>query len=604
MLTSQTLFYHPEFTSNCPPIIKDAQVLYDNQRLFTNFEIEQLNEKFKSANVGRYHRRMIEVQDEHGNFSKSPYGIIKGDRGLYAVYRNKIEDKSVIVGVGGTAIVKYVSLLSSGKFYILKIIQEGRNLTRSKARAIYLAEFNALKKINRADTASLISVSKKGVPKFFLIMELASGYELYQLLSDRNYLLPKTPSLLKEIAIRLLLELINIHAAGLLILDIKSENIILDPVTCDITHIDFGLALEFDPNKNTPAIGSIRGTPECMPPEVLQFAFTLKRKKGGCLPPIHYTKAVDIYSEGIVLCELLLGLDFQLDPQKKLVISQASKPLIQEEAITDILLKMIHFDPNQRPQLTEVVQVFEAARLPSVASISTPQPIPLLIRGREKRTESKLTEKNLKSLRSSVHDKDEHTSEDNKKLIKIKKILMDYRLHIEDAVPLIYLKTVKETKYTPGLYYNPKSKKNLPSFKISILREITEENYFAKLLTLKRKLGPDLNKWEYVDIARYKLCFILQLEHALKSHPTFGAFKDYYQHLKTNHREDFEALAIRRDPRFILVLKSVSTLLLLPFCVIPPFIGIPAAQSLWRIQGKKIQEEIDTILEYKSQPGL
>jgi len=120
-------------------------------------------------------------------------------------------------------------------------------------------------------------------------MDFINGGELFHHLSkERRF----DENRAKFYASEILLGLSYLHSKGVIYRDLKPENLLLD-FQGHIVITDFGLSKEglVDPTSTT---STFCGTPEFLAPEVI---------KG-----MEYTKNVDWWSLGILLCEMMTGI--------------------------------------------------------------------------------------------------------------------------------------------------------------------------------------------------------------------------------------------------------------------------------------------------------
>lgn len=157
---------------------------------------------------------------------------------------------------------------------------------------------------------------------FFLVMEFIQGISLKQ------FILYKALSF--SYAIKIILQisyaLLHLHSHGIIHKDLKPENILITE-NGTIKLVDFGIA-QFSPDKRTLSKNiQTMGTPNYMSPEQKKNASTISFN-------------TDIYSLGVIICELIIGKPFTDFTQ----MHPLSSPL------QSILKKALHPSPYSRYQ--------------------------------------------------------------------------------------------------------------------------------------------------------------------------------------------------------------------------------------------------------------
>ncbi|CAK4076900.1 unnamed protein product [Aphanomyces euteiches] len=185
----------------------------------------------------------------------------------------------------------------------------------------------------------------------YIQMALYHGNSLQHWLNDRKVIDTAT-----NIAIfrQIVAGLKYIHAQGLIHRDIKPANIFLTLDAC-VKIGDFGLATHMT---HSSAAAAGIGTPLYSSPEQL---------RGDVCTP-----AADVFSLGLVLCELFCQFDTQMEKHVTLTSltssTQRQLPPSVPQDIAAIIRRLVHPDPVQRPSCPEI-ELMEALA-PSTLSLS------------------------------------------------------------------------------------------------------------------------------------------------------------------------------------------------------------------------------------------
>lgn len=186
-----------------------------------------------------------------------------------------------------------------------------------------------------------------------IVMEYVEGEDLRQHLRRVGTLRPAAAA---RLAIQLLQGVATIHEAGVIHRDIKPENILLDSSSdpAGIKLTDLGVAFPFNDSFGT--ITKIIGTPHYMAPEVAG---------GQAISP-----AVDIYSVGIVLYEMLVGRPPFTGSHPLEVLAQhrdrSVSPILGLNArLWSLINAMLAKNPAARPPAPEAARAL-AALVPSL----------------------------------------------------------------------------------------------------------------------------------------------------------------------------------------------------------------------------------------------
>ena len=202
--------------------------------------------------------------------------------------RLTIEDFELlkVVGKGSFGKVMQVQKRDTHRIYALKTIRKAHIISRSEV-AHTLAERSVLAQINNPFIVPL-KFSFQSPEKLYLVLAFVNGGELFHhLQKEQRFDINRA----RFYAAELLCALECLHGFNVIYRDLKPENILLD-YTGHIALCDFGLC-KLD-MKDEDRTNTFCGTPEYLAPELLTGA--------------GYTKAVDWWTLGVLLYEMLTGL--------------------------------------------------------------------------------------------------------------------------------------------------------------------------------------------------------------------------------------------------------------------------------------------------------
>ena len=119
------------------------------------------------------------------------------------------------------------------RLVVIKVYRDGRS---DEAREMLINEARTMSRVNSRYVAKCIDVSEQdGMP--FMVLEHVSGIDLAQFIATHDPSVEMTLELMEQIAEGMR----DVHAKGILHLDLKPSNVLLLP-SGDIKIIDFGLA--------------------------------------------------------------------------------------------------------------------------------------------------------------------------------------------------------------------------------------------------------------------------------------------------------------------------------------------------------------------------
>jgi RAC serine/threonine-protein kinase len=192
-----------------------------------------------------------------------------------------------VVGKGSFGKVLQVRKKDSGKIYAMKVLNK-QNILDNHELEHTRTEKNILQRLAHPFLVNL-NYSFQTSDKLYFVMDFINGGELFFHLQREHKF---TPERVRFYSAEIVLGLEYLHANGVIYRDLKPENILISQ-DGHIRMTDFGISKEglVAADDRT---ATFCGTPEYLAPEVLEG-------KG-------YTKAVDWWSFGTLMFEMLTGL--------------------------------------------------------------------------------------------------------------------------------------------------------------------------------------------------------------------------------------------------------------------------------------------------------
>ncbi|KAK4554554.1 Serine/threonine-protein kinase [Recurvomyces mirabilis] len=247
----------------------------------------------------------------------------------------KIEDFDLlkVVGKGSFGKVMQVMKKDTSRIYALKTIRKQHIISRSEV-AHTLAERSVLAQINNPFIVPL-KFSFQSPEKLYLVLAFVNGGELFHHLQrEQRFDINRS----RFYAAELLCALECLHGFGVIYRDLKPENILVDYVG-HIALCDFGLC-KLD-MKDEDKTNTFCGTPEYLAPELLHGQ--------------GYTKAVDWWTLGVLLYEMLTGLppfyDENTNEMYRKILAEPLHfpgPEIVPPAARDLLTRLLDRDASRR----------------------------------------------------------------------------------------------------------------------------------------------------------------------------------------------------------------------------------------------------------------
>lgn len=218
------------------------------------------------------------------------------------------------IGHGGYGQIYLVYRKPERKAFICKRVSRLHDHAKEEVRI--------LKMLNHPNVVKFRS-SYINLPYYYVIMEYIPGGNLRTVIRERRVSAAEIKHIIREITGGLA----YLHSQGITHRDIKPENIMYSPSSegtpSVVKIIDFGLA------SDKARMSSKCGTPEYMAPEIVDGK--------------SYTSAVDLYSLGVIICELLHDRKFP-PPSFK-----------DQTPITCLVRQLMDSNPKKRPTAEQIL---------------------------------------------------------------------------------------------------------------------------------------------------------------------------------------------------------------------------------------------------------
>jgi len=238
-----------------------------------------------------------------------------------------------VIGRGGFGRVLLVKKRETNKVYAMKELKKKVIAARGEIEHTR-TEKSVLSKLDHPFLAKL-HWSFQTEEKLYFIMDFINGGELFHHLSKEKRF-PEDRA--KFYAAEIVSGIEYLHKSGVIYRDLKPENLLLNHKG-HIVMTDFGLSKEGLREGDTTA--TFCGTPEYLAPEII---------KGE-----DYTKAIDWWSVGTLVFEMLTGLPpFYTEDEEnmyhKIMTAELVIPSFFSAEVGDFITQLLNRDPNQRLQ--------------------------------------------------------------------------------------------------------------------------------------------------------------------------------------------------------------------------------------------------------------
>jgi len=242
----------------------------------------------------------------------------------------------------------------------VKVLHGDKRLTPS-LRGRMLREAKVLSRLDHPNICRIYDVIERDDADY-LVLELVEGHDLR---AAMEHGLTRAESL--RIALQIAQVLVVAHAHGIVHRDLKPENVMIT-AEGEVKVLDFGIARLVDTDTHFVAAtdfadlsqsetlvgtapGTIAGTLHYMSPEQARAA------------PL--TAASDLYSFGVVLCELLTNKSpygdtlSSTDLVQRVATADLTVRYLGDAALTDLVRALTELDPERRPRATEAARTLE-----------------------------------------------------------------------------------------------------------------------------------------------------------------------------------------------------------------------------------------------------
>ncbi|KAI3649756.1 hypothetical protein MP228_005388 [Amoeboaphelidium protococcarum] len=244
-------------------------------------------------------------------------------------------EKVQFIGRGSFGKVYLVRHIESDRYYAMKVLSKSQIFKLNEVKHV-ITERNILSDLNSQYVVSFVGSMQDG-HNLYILMEYVIGGELFTQLTLRKCFNVDTA---RFYAAEVVLFLEHLHSNQIIYRDIKPENILIDAMG-HIKFTDFGFAKYLRKRTFT-----FCGTPQYMAPEIIINAELGRRGLG-------YSFAVDFYSLGILIFEMLVGQtpfhDLNVkDVYRKILYGQVEFPWSMDPDAKDLIRLLLTKNPSKR----------------------------------------------------------------------------------------------------------------------------------------------------------------------------------------------------------------------------------------------------------------
>jgi serine/threonine protein kinase len=167
--------------------------------------------------------------------------------------------------------------------------------------------------------------------KMIIVMDQAKGITLTDLISYYDVSYSNMLLICRQIASTM----VFIHSKNILYCDMKPDNIMIYPETCNVKLIDFGFSIQMDPSNTVIVKGDPCGTTGYIAPEVMFHG--------------RFGKACDVYSFGVLLYVL-----YTSNPPDRVSRMKTTMKIKYKHNIYKLFCQCTQLFPKNRPSFLEI----------------------------------------------------------------------------------------------------------------------------------------------------------------------------------------------------------------------------------------------------------
>ena len=249
---------------------------------------------------------------------------------------------------GKVFLVRKMTGCDKGTLFAMKVLKKANIILHRKDTEHMKTERSILEEVRHPFIVKLVYAFQTR-EKLYLIMEFASGGELYTYLDKEGMFLEDT---VRFYAAELILAIGHLHEVGIIYRDLKPENILLDREG-HVILTDFGLSkMGLGRASGSSSIGEQSSSTDC-DGRTNTFCGTIEYMAPEILCRDYYDKRVDWWSLGILMYDMLVGKTPFVSASRHQTIERIKHgklklPSYLTYECQDIIKKLLKKSPDQR----------------------------------------------------------------------------------------------------------------------------------------------------------------------------------------------------------------------------------------------------------------